>query len=422
VSDSAPRQPQQALDELIAQFEEEVRKRPTPAELAEAERLKEAGELQSADATSAAPVVAPASTAPMVRGVELEADEEADVEPEVARVPLPDPVPAPVPVPRPEPIPEPDPDPVPLPVTQPLVTVPVVTPSISLWWAAGERVELELRSGIKRMIFTRVTGNGPWLTLIHGFPTSSYDWAPVLPALAQGHRLLAFDLLGFGDSDKPSGHDWSSFEQADITEALWRHFGVKETRMVAHDVGMTVALELLARQEAGGLATRMSDYTLLNGGVYADFHRPRPAQVTLQRPLIGALAARMMSEPKFSQGLREVFAPGHQPSADEMHQYWESVTRRGGSKNYHRLIKYIPERSANKQRWESAVEQTELPIRFVWGLADPVSGEHMLEVIKERRPGADVIELAGVGHYPQLEAHERVAEAIIEGPHRAGPQ
>jgi pimeloyl-ACP methyl ester carboxylesterase len=407
---------------LIAQFEEEVRRRPTPAELAEAERLKEAAGQAGTEATPAAEAPTPAAipqfpapgapAAPEVRP--------QPVPPEVARVPLPDPVPTPPgPSPVPEPLPVPDPDPVPLPPPPPAPPPPIALPGVppvQLWWAAGERIELELPGGVKRTIFTRVTGNGPWITLIHGFPTSSYDWAPLFPTLAQTHRLLAFDLLGFGDSDKPSGHDWSAFEQADIIEALWRHFGVKETRVVAHDVGLTVSLELLALQEEGKLVTRMTDYTLLNGGVYTAFHRPRRAQVLLQRPLIGFLVARAMSEAKFSQGLAEVFAPGHQPTPEELHQQWETVVRRGGSKNYHRLIKYIPERAANKERWEFAVEQSSLPIRFVWGMADPVSGAHMLEVIKERRPGADVVELADVGHYPQLEDPDSVAAAILEGP------
>jgi pimeloyl-ACP methyl ester carboxylesterase len=275
---------------------------------------------------------------------------------------------------------------------------------------------VEVPSGAKYAIFTRVLGEGPWMTLIHGFPTSSWDWAPIAPTLAKRHRVLTFDLLGFGDSDKPSGHDWSAFEQADIVAALWRHFGVEETRVVAHDVGMTVALELLARQGEGQLATRVSDYTLLNGGVYTGFHRPRPVQVWLQRPLIGSLIARLLSENRFGQALSEIFGPEHQPTAEELHQHWESVARRSGSKNYHRLIKYIPERRAHAVRWEAAVEQSEMPIRFVWGMADPVSGAHMAEVIRERRPGADIVELADVGHYPQLEAPDRVAAAIMESP------
>ena len=59
------------------------------------------------------------------------------------------------------------------------------------------------------------------MTLLHGFPSSSYDWAKLAPALARRHALLLPDLLGFGASDKPAQHEYSIHEQADIVEALW---------------------------------------------------------------------------------------------------------------------------------------------------------------------------------------------------------
>ena len=366
MSDSPPAEPQKDLEELIAQFEEEVRKRPTPDEIAAAEeagetieyRAPEVAEEPAAPPPSAPPAAAPVASSSPQAGVE----------------------------------------------------------DLQAWWAGGERVELDLGDGGKRTIFTRVLGDGPWLTLIHGFPTSSWDWAPVAPQLARHHRLLAFDLLGFGDSDKPSGHDWSAYEQADIIEAIWRHFNVEETRVVAHDVGLTVSLELLARQEEGKLGTRLSDFTLLNGGIYSGFHRPRRIQQLLQKPVLGFVIAQVLSEAQFSKALVEIFSKTHQPTPAQLHQHWESVVRRHGSKNYHRLIKYIPERRANKDRWEPAVEKTAAPIRFIWGMADPVSGAHMAEVIEERCPGADIVKLEDVGHYPQLESPQRVAAAIIEGP------
>src|SRR5207245_707609 len=155
--------------------------------------------------------------------------------------------------------------------------------------------------------------------------TSSWDWEPVARELSRHHRLLVFDLLGFGDSDKPTGHDWSTFEQADLVEALWRRFGVASTRLVAHDVGLTVALEILARLGEGVLSTEISDLTLLNGGVYTGFHRPRRVQVLLQKPLLGPAIARLLNERTFSRALAEIFSPAHQPSPAELHQHWESV-------------------------------------------------------------------------------------------------
>ena len=355
------------LDDLIEKFEEEVRKRPTPDELAAAERAQ----LSEEAAIPAAPAAEPGAAS----------------EPQV-----PEPVRA--------------------------AAAPVILPSeIEGWWNAGERIQLQLPGGVRRAIFARVLGAGPWLTMVHGFPTSSWDWVPMLPALAVDHRVLVFDLLGFGESDKPTGHDWSAFEQADILEALWKHFDTGETRVVAHDVGLTVALELLARQQEGTLPVRIVDMTLLNGGVYAGFHRQRRIQGWLQRPVVGPLIARMLGEARFGTALAEVFGPAHQPGREALHQHWLSVARRDGSRNYHRLIRYIPERRANAPRWENALEKTSVPIRFVWGMADPVSGAPMVEVIRRRRPGADIVELANVGHYPQLEDPSSVVEAILRADH-----
>ena len=81
---------------------------------------------------------------------------------------------------------------------------------------------------------------------MHGFPSSSHDWARVAPALAEGHSLLLFDFLGFGASEKPVEHDYSLLEQADLVEALWRHEGITSTVLVAHDYAVSVAEELLA--------------------------------------------------------------------------------------------------------------------------------------------------------------------------------
>jgi pimeloyl-ACP methyl ester carboxylesterase len=71
------------------------------------------------------------------------------------------------------------------------------------WCAGGSRIDVEI-GGVARQIFRRIDGDGAWLTLLHGWPTSSFDWAHVAPQLATRRKLLAFDFLGFGDSDKPT--------------------------------------------------------------------------------------------------------------------------------------------------------------------------------------------------------------------------
>jgi pimeloyl-ACP methyl ester carboxylesterase len=139
---------------------------------------------------------------------------------------------------------------------------------LEAWFAAGQRVPIVLPDKQSLHLFYQVTGVGPWVTFLHGFPTCSWDWAEVTGGLAANHQLLIPDLLGFGDSDKPAGHDYSLVEQADLVEALWRHFGIDRSALIAHDIGGSVAQELLARQSEGRLAARLTNVVFLNAALY----------------------------------------------------------------------------------------------------------------------------------------------------------
>ena len=269
------------------------------------------------------------------------------------------------------------------------------------WFAAGERVQA---GGFD--LFTRVIGDEskPWLTLLHGFPTCSFDWAPVVDELAKERRLLLFDFVGFGDSDKPAGHTYSIHEQADLTEALWRHFGVESTALVVHDYGVSVGQELLARHSEGKLAVALERIAFLNGGLYPDLHRALLVQKLLLHPRTGPLLSKRIDERGLARGLRRVFAPEHRPSDEELHEHWLGIERHGGAQIQHLLIRYIEDRRRHSERWTGALERTDVPRTFVWGMLDPVSGAHMAERIVQRVPGRELHALADVGHYPQLEA------------------
>jgi pimeloyl-ACP methyl ester carboxylesterase len=73
------------------------------------------------------------------------------------------------------------------------------------------------------------------------------------------------------------------------------------------------------------------------------------------------------------------------------------------------------DRERDGARWVAALEQTDVPLAFVWGMLDPVSGAHMAERIGERVPDAPLLALDDVGHWPQLEAPPRVLDALLAG-------
>jgi pimeloyl-ACP methyl ester carboxylesterase len=131
-------------------------------------------------------------------------------------------------------------------------------------------------------------------------------------------------------------------------------------------------------------------------------------------PVVGPLVSRLANEKAFARSMRSIFGDDHQPSDAELHEHWEGVARRDGQRNYHRLIRYIDERRENADRWAGALEQTDKPLLFVWGDADPVSGEHMIAEVRRRVPSARVESRPDVGHYPQLEDPAWVATTLRE--------
>jgi pimeloyl-ACP methyl ester carboxylesterase len=282
---------------------------------------------------------------------------------------------------------------------------------IEQWWSEGERVGLPL-GGTDRSIFVRRMGAGSAMTLLHGFPSSSHDWAKVAPRLAERHALLLPDFLGFGASDKPADHDYSLHEQADLVEALWEREGTTSTVVVAHDYAVSVTQELLARRAEGALTVDIAGVHLLNGGLYPDLHRPEPVQTALLDPEQGPQISAALTEELFVKALEPTFAEGFDYASDGA-DIWRATSRDGGQRIAHRLIRYISDRQRHRERWVTALETTDVPVAFVWGMLDPVSGAHMAERIRERLPAAPFLALDDVGHWPPLEAPERVGDGVL---------
>jgi len=94
-----------------------------------------------------------------------------------------------------------------------------------------------------------IGGKGPVVVLLHGFAQTRHMWAPLLPQLATNHTVIAPDLRGVGDSDRPlTGYDKKSMAQ-DI-HALMQKLGVKRIVVVGHDIGLMVAYAYAAQYPA----------------------------------------------------------------------------------------------------------------------------------------------------------------------------
>ncbi len=278
----------------------------------------------------------------------------------------------------------------------------VITPDE--WRAQGSTFEWQ-----GQRVFYRAEGRGEVVLAVHGFPTASWDWWAIWPQLTRHYRVLALDMVGFGFSAKPIGFPYSIFPQADLCEALLARENVTRYRLLAHDYGDTVAQELLARQS--GARAKIVAACLLNGGVFPELHRPLLTQKLLASPL-GPLVARLSSFKTFAQSMRRIW--GGPVDDQELRAMWQLVEHEDGMAVMPKLIGYIDERRRYRARWVGALIEARMPLCFINGLADPISGAHMAARYRELVPDPDVVELRGIGHYPQLEAPDAVADAILQ--------
>jgi pimeloyl-ACP methyl ester carboxylesterase len=254
------------------------------------------------------------------------------------------------------------------------------------------------------------SANKPVLLLMHGFPTSSWDWREVWPLLTQHFRVVCFDLLGFGLSDKPDIPRYPIHTQADIAEQLLTSLGIVTYNILAHDYGDTVAQELLAR-ELENERDLIKSCVLLNGGLFPETHKPLLMQKLLLSP-IGGLIARLASFRKFVASFDDICM--RQLPVEDLRTHWELLVRANGRKIMPRLIRYMDQRVRYRARWVGALVNAKVPLRLVNGLDDPISGGHMADRYEELVPNADIVGLQSIGHYPQNESPSGVIDAVLE--------
>jgi len=221
-------------------------------------------------------------------------------------------------------------------------------------------------------------------------------------------------MIGFGFSAKPRGYGYSISDQATLQETLLQEFGIDRVHILAHDYGDSVAQEMLARYERrrqlnqAGLTIR--SICFLNGGLFIEAQQPRPIQKILRSPA-GRVVQHFLTQHRFSRSFARIFGPQTQPGKQALREFWKLITYNHGPGVTHDLLQYLGERSTNRERWVHAMQQTSVPMRLIDGIEDPVSGASIAERYRELIRGADVVELPTIGHYPQIEAPERVIEA-----------
>ena len=156
------------------------------------------------------------------------------------------------------------------------------------------------------------------------------------------------DFVGFGLSAKPD-HRYSIRGAADTIEGVAAALGLTEVDLLSHDMGDSVAGELLARDLDGELGFSVRRRVLTNGSIYLDL-----AQLTTGQQLLLSLpdeAVQISDEERYTESLAATCAPEHRPSDEELAAQWQLLTHNGGDSLLARTIRYIEDRRAEERRY-----------------------------------------------------------------------
>ncbi len=252
----------------------------------------------------------------------------------------------------------------------------------------------------------------PPLLVLHGFPTSSFDFHGIVDRLAADRRVLLFDMLGYGLSEKPD-QAYTMALQADIAEAFVAALDLDRLGLLSHDVGDTVGGELLARHLEGAWPVEVTDRVLANGSIYVAL-----AQLSLgQQFLLGLPDERLgpgapVDRDTVAAGVAATFSPASSIDPEELAAQVDLIAADDGHLLLPRLIRYIEERRRSESRFTGAIERHPSPLTVVWGVDDPIAVAAMTDRLRRARPDATLVLLDGVGHYPMVEAPDRFVGAL----------
>jgi pimeloyl-ACP methyl ester carboxylesterase len=255
----------------------------------------------------------------------------------------------------------------------------------------------------------RDAGHGDVLLLIHGMAGSSATWRAVLPQLAKKYRVVAPDLLGHGESDKPRG-DYSLGAFAVWLRDFLDELGITRATVVGQSLGGGVAMQFVYQHpdycerlvliSSGGLGPDVGVILRLLSAPGAEFVLP----IIAPKPVlqVGNKVKSWLS----SAGIQS-------PRGAEMWSAYSSLADRQTRQSFLRTLRSVVDYRGQAVSALSRLKlQGELPVMAIWGEKDDIIPVEHVYAAQAARAGSRVEVLPDVGHFAQVEAPMQVVHLI----------
>lgn len=258
-----------------------------------------------------------------------------------------------------------------------------------------------------------IAGDGPVLLLVHGMAGSSATWKHVLPALAQHFTVIAPDLLGHGESDKPRRGEYSLSAYANVLRDLLQVLGHDNATLIGQSLGgglvMQLAYQFPERCErlvlvgSGGLGREVS--VILRALTFPGAEYAFPLVCA---PVIRDSCNRLAS---WLHGVGARAAP----SVEEVWRSYCSLTDSDARRAFFRTLHAVIDLGGQSVTATDRLYLTsQVPCLVVWGADDRLIPVSHASAAHEAMPGSRLEIFEGVGHYPHCEDPQRFVEVLVD--------
>jgi pimeloyl-ACP methyl ester carboxylesterase len=243
----------------------------------------------------------------------------------------------------------------------------------------------------------------PTIVLLHGFSASLNLWDRVAPELAdRGLRVIRFDLLGHGGSEKPRD-GYAPDEQADLIAQALRKLRVRRATVAGHSMGGTVAIALAERERR--LVRKLAVIGTPPRDGFADL--PFLGRVATW-PVAGELVRRFAPDQAIKAGLDSAFAEDvHVP--DQFVDDLDEMTYSAYDKSSSEAGDFVEDKP-NSER----VADARVPLLVIFGTEDEIVEPEAADRWKKDVPRARVVTMRGVGHSPHWERPREVTQQLLD--------
>ena len=276
--------------------------------------------------------------------------------------------------------------------------------------------------GPYRLCARDYAGEEPGIVLLHGFPDNQHLYDRLVPALAR-RRVVTFDFLGWGGSDKPAGYAYTASNQTGDLDAVITHLRLASVVLVAHDASGPPAIDwaLEHPERVSGLVLLNTYYCRMPGRL-----RPPEAIWLFSTPIVrrvarpvsmwfGGLVFRRLYRWQVGRFFRDAGV-----GAQFIPQLYEQFTvRPTAHEAFFGLNRDLPSTLTSRRAELPRLRRFSRPVRIVFGAADPYLNRRVARRFHELLPTSELFLLPGARHYVQMDEPREVVRLILALPGQA---